>query len=76
MNSYNWCDYLYCVNAEIEFLEMLVKTCRVARDPKRPRSRTEMAIPAAQWEMRFEERLAALKGQEKQKPLALETVAA
>jgi hypothetical protein len=50
-----------CVNAEIEFLQLLVKTCKTARDPQRRGSRTEMAIPAAQWEMKFEERIAALK---------------
>lgn len=47
------------MNAEIEFLELMVKQCRAARDPKR-KSRLEMAIPAAQWEMRFEARLKEL----------------
>ena len=53
-------DNLLFVNAELEFLEMLINTCRVARDPKR-KGRLEMAVPAAQWEMRFEARLAELK---------------
>lgn len=51
------------MNAEIEFLEMLIKTCRVARDPKRAHNRTEMAIPAAQWEMTFKKRLEELTPQ-------------
>lgn len=57
------------VNAEIEFLEMLVKLCRTARDPKRPKSRTEIAVPAAQWEIRFQDRIKQLKDQNPQKEL-------
>lgn len=52
------------VNAEIEFLELLVKTCKSVRNPKR---RVELAVPAAQWEMRFEERIRQLKNQTPQK---------
>ena len=63
-------DILCFVNAEIEFLEMLIKTCRAARDPKR-KSRVEMAVPAAQWEMKFESRLAELhEAKTEPKPLA------
>jgi len=54
-------DNLHFVNSEIEFLEQLIKTCRATRDPKRATSRTEMAIPAAQWEMKFQARLEELK---------------
>lgn len=53
------------VNAEIELLELLIKTCKAVRNPQRPGARTEMAIPAAQWEMRFEERKAELTEQGK-----------
>lgn len=48
---------LHFVNAEIELLETLIKTCRAVRDPQRRGSRTELAIPAATWEMKFSERL-------------------
>ncbi len=48
------------MDAEIEFLEQLVKTCRSVRNPNRPRARTELAVPAAQWEMRFQARIAEL----------------
>lgn len=68
LHSFKMYDYLMRMNAEIEFLEQLVKNCRAMRDPKRPRSRTEMAIPAAQWEMKFEARLRELEQQEAPKP--------
>lgn len=50
-----------------------MKTCQMARHPKRPKSRLEMAVPAAQWEMVFTARLAELKKTEKQpQPVAAE----
>ena len=59
------------MNAEIELLETLIKTCRAVRDPQRRGSRTEMAIPAAQWEMKFSERLNQLTAPKREKkPLA------
>jgi hypothetical protein len=54
-------DNFSFVNAETDFLKLLIKTCRAARDPKRPGSRTEMAIPAAQWEVTFQKRLHELE---------------
>lgn len=67
---FHFVDNLYFVNAEIEFLETLIKSCRAARDPKR-KSRVEMAVPAAQWEMKFEARLAELReAKQEAKPLA------
>lgn len=39
---------------ETEFLEVLRKTCRTMRQS---RSRPELAIPAAEWEMKINERL-------------------
>lgn len=61
--AFRFVCYLLCVNAEVEFLKTLVSTCRVARDPKRRGNRTEMAIPAAQWEMVFQKRLEELTPQ-------------
>lgn len=49
---------------EIEFLEILRKTCRTMRQS---RVRPEMAIPAAHWEMRINSRLAELE-QAKEEP--------
>jgi hypothetical protein len=50
------------VNNEIlverEFLEILRKTCRTMRQS---RQRPEMAIPAAQWELKINERLGVLE---------------
>lgn len=42
---------------EHEFLEILRKTCRTMRQA---RNRPEMAIPAAEWEMKINSRLAEL----------------
>lgn len=42
---------------EIEFLEHLKKTCRTLRTS---RNRPELAIPAAEWEMKINARLAEL----------------
>lgn len=49
------------MDAEIELLETLIKTCRAIRDPKRPKSRLELAAPAATYEMQFTKRLDELK---------------
>lgn len=42
------------MNAEIEFLEILKKTCRTMRQS---RTRPDLAIPAAEWEIRINTRL-------------------
>jgi Ser/Thr protein kinase RdoA (MazF antagonist) len=46
---------------EKELLETFVRMCRTVRDPRNRKSRPEMAIPAARWEMKFESRIAELK---------------
>ena len=51
-------------DTEYEFLQLLLKTCKATRDPRNPKSRTEMAIPAAQWEMKFKARLAEIEERE------------
>lgn len=43
---------------EHEFLEILRKTCRTMRQA---RNRPEMAIPAAQWELKINERMQELE---------------
>lgn len=47
--------------AEMEVLELLVKQCRVLRDPRNRRSRTELVPAAATWEMVFQRRLEELE---------------
>jgi len=54
-------------DAERELLELLIKTCRSVRNPRNPRTRIELAIPAAEWEMKFLERKAKLEKNGKQK---------
>lgn len=45
---------------EIEFLDILRKTCRTMRQS---RTRPEMAIPAAEWEIKINERIEELTKQ-------------
>ena len=45
------------MNAEIEFLKLLIRTCQSVRTPRNPKHRVEMAVPAAQWEILFNQRL-------------------
>lgn len=50
---------------EHEFLEILRKTCRTMRQA---RNRPEMAIPAAEWEMKINSRMAELEEKPKETP--------
>lgn len=43
--------------AEREVLDLFIQQCRALRDPRNRRSRTELVPFAAQWELRFKERL-------------------
>lgn len=38
---------------EIEFVDLLIKTCDSLLDPRRPRHRPELAVPASRWKMEF-----------------------
>lgn len=42
------------LKAELEFLELLKRTCRTTRNS---RNRPDLAIPAGQWEIRINSRL-------------------
>lgn len=61
------------VPVEIEFLEHLKKTCRTLRTS---RNRPELAIPAAEWEMKINERLSELEKQQTPALAGMEKVAA
>lgn len=45
------------LDAEREFLKMLLKLCHTTRDPRNRRSRPEMVIVSSRWEMQFQKRL-------------------
>jgi hypothetical protein len=49
------------MEAEIKLLQLLVRTCQAVRSPHNPKNRVEMAVPAAQYEMQFNQRLEKLK---------------
>lgn len=61
------------IPVEIEFLEHLKKTCRTLRTS---RNRPELAIPAAEWEMKINNRLTELERQQTAALPGMEKVAA
>lgn len=54
------------VEVEREFLAVLLKTCRTVRAGRRP----EMAVPAAEWEMKINERLHEMEAHHEEEKVA------
>jgi len=46
---------------ELELLELFLKVCRSVRDPRNKKSRAELAVHAARWEMKFNDRVQQIK---------------
>lgn len=54
------------IEAEIEFTELLIKQCDMLLDPRRPRHRPELAVPASRKKMDFLDELKRLKAKQPQ----------
>ena len=49
------------MDEEIELLNLFIKTCQTVRSARNPRNRVALAVPAAQWEIKFNARRAELE---------------
>ena len=51
---------------EIEFVDLLIKTCDALLDPRRPKHRPELAVPASRWKLEFLDERTKLKRKQPQ----------
>jgi hypothetical protein len=64
LKSQKACDFILSVNAEVEFLHLLIRTCHAVQSPQNKRRMIQLVSPAAQWEEKFQSRIKEIETEE------------